>query len=94
MKTKKALAGLLGLLGSLTAFSFLVFFPAFVAAAPFFTESLANEKLTNMHKHISKIADLKRYVNEAHSSSAKINPFRGGKRWGKKIYKFRERKLT
>jgi hypothetical protein len=42
MKTKKALAGLLGLLGSFVAFPFLVgAFPAFVEALPFlFTESL------------------------------------------------------
>lgn len=42
MNTKKALAGLLGLLGSFAAFPFLVVaFPAFVEALPFlFTESL------------------------------------------------------
>lgn len=41
MKTKKALGGLLGLLGSFAAFPLLVFFPALVAAPPFlFTASL------------------------------------------------------
>lgn len=59
MKTKKALAGLLGLLGSFVAFPFLVgAFPAFVEALPFlFTESLP--PYTKPHKKIS----IQRYTN-------------------------------
>lgn len=45
MKTKKALGGLLGLLGSLSAFVFLGFLP--VRSGPFFTESLESIERTN-----------------------------------------------
>jgi hypothetical protein len=58
MKTKKALAGLLGLLGSFVGFPFLVgAFPAFAEALPFFTESLP--PYTKPHRKIS----IQRYTN-------------------------------
>jgi hypothetical protein len=67
MKTKKALAGLLGLLGSFVAFPFLVgAFPAFVEALPFlFTESLPpytkpHEKYQYKDIHIRLHVDIDR----------------------------------
>ncbi|URD81393.1 DEXDc2 [Musa troglodytarum] len=54
MKTKKALGGLLGLLGSLAAFVFLGFLP--VRSGPFFTESLESIERTNQEITIRSLS--------------------------------------
>ena len=58
MKTKKALAGLLGLLGSFAAFPFLPA-GALVEAPPFFTESLQQHTYKSIRKLITQTIYIK-----------------------------------
>ena len=91
MKTKKALAGLLGLLGSFAAFPFLPA-GALVEAPPFFTEGL--QQHTQIH---TKINNTNNIYKNTESNFGQFLDLRSDKTWSKSFHrmlglKIREKK--